>query len=79
MTPPPGPLINTDSLQGGGVGHRGCPHQPQKRGGTDGQPQAGCEPGTGLPPQGHADRPQNHDQPSGLAGGWRDEVWEALR
>jgi hypothetical protein len=78
MPPPPGPLVDTNSFQGGGLEHRSCPHQPQERGGTDGQPQAGGEPGTSLPTQGHADRPQDRDQPMGLAGGWRDQVWEAL-
>jgi hypothetical protein len=29
--------------------------------------------------EGHADGLQERDQPVGFAGGWRDEVWKALR
>jgi hypothetical protein len=29
MAPPPGPLIDPNDLEGWGVGHRGCPHQPE--------------------------------------------------
>jgi hypothetical protein len=37
------------------------------------------EPRARLPAEGQTDRPQDGDQPSGFAGGWRDEVWQALR
>jgi hypothetical protein len=29
MTSPPGPLVYPNDLEGWGVGHQGCPHQPE--------------------------------------------------
>jgi hypothetical protein len=54
------------------------PNQAEQSGRTRREPQPGCKSDTGLPTQGHADRAQDGDQPMGLAGRWRDEVWEAL-
>src|SRR5262245_372728 len=49
MTPPPGPRIDTNSLEGWGVGPRGCPHQPEQGRGTGGELPVGREPGSCLP------------------------------
>jgi hypothetical protein len=37
------------------------------------------ETAAGVPAEGHTDRPQDGEQPIGLAGGWRDDVWQAFR
>jgi hypothetical protein len=68
MPPPPGPLVDPDGLQGGNVGYRGRPHQPEEGGRTGRQPQLGGESGTRVPSQSDADGLQGVDQPRGLAG-----------
>jgi hypothetical protein len=38
MAAPPGPLVDAEGLQGGDVGYRGRPHQPEEGGCTGRQP-----------------------------------------
>src|SRR5262245_31398991 len=46
---------------------------------TGREPQARSETGPGLPTNGHADHPENRDEPVGFAGIRGDQVREALR
>jgi hypothetical protein len=79
VSPPPGPLVYADDLQGWRRGHRGGPHQAEQGRWTGGEPQASGESGTSIAAESHADGPEDGGQPMGVAGGWRDEVWQALR
>ena len=79
VPPSPGPLVDTDGLQGWGARHWGRPHQPEQGGWTGRQAQASGESSPRLPAQRHADGPQDCGQPVGFAGGWRDNVRQALR
>ena len=54
------------------------PHQAEQGGRTGRDPQASGEPGPCLPAYGHADRPENRDEPVGFAGVCCHELWEAL-
>jgi hypothetical protein len=76
--PPPGPLVDADCLQGCHGSDRNSPYQPEQHGSTGRRPQAGREPGSRLPAQRHANRQQDGDEPSRVAGGWRHEIWQAL-
>jgi hypothetical protein len=66
MASPPGPLVDTDGLQHGGVGYGGCSHQPEQGGWTGSEQEAGRQSGPCLPTQGDTDAPQDGGQPGGL-------------
>ena len=78
MTSPPGPLVYPNDLEGWGVGHRGCPHQPEQGRWTGRELQAGREPGPCLPAQRHANGPEDCHQSMGFASIGRDEFRQAL-
>jgi hypothetical protein len=76
---PPGPFIDADGLQGWHGWYRSRPHQPEERGRTAPQPQAGREPGARVPTEGHTDRLQGRDELVGFAGEHGTELWWVLR
>jgi hypothetical protein len=78
MAPPPGPLIDAHGLQGWGLRYGGRPHQPEQRGWTGGEPQAGRKPGPSVPAQRQADHSKSGGQSMGVASIGRDEVRQAL-
>jgi hypothetical protein len=79
MTPPPGPLVDADDLEGWDVWCQGRPHQSEEGGRTGREPQAGGESGARVPSQSDADGLQGRDQSTGLPSIRGDEVRQALR
>jgi hypothetical protein len=78
MPPPPRPRIDSDSLQGWRIGHRGCPHQAEHGGGTGGEPQTDGEAGACVPAEGHAERPQDGHQSLSFSRIGGHQLWQAL-
>jgi hypothetical protein len=56
VPPAPRPPVDPDGLQRGGVGPRGRPHQPEQRGWTGGELQAGRQSHAGLAAEGDTER-----------------------
>jgi hypothetical protein len=78
MTPPPGPLINADSLQSWRMGRRRGPHQAEQGRRTGGELQTSGQAGAGVPAQCQADGPKNCGQSMGLSSIGCDEVRQTL-
>ena len=78
MAPPPGPLVDTDDLEGWRGRDRRPPDQAEQRGWTGGEPQAGREPGASIPAQRQTDRPEGCGQSMGVTAISRDEIRQAL-
>jgi len=78
MTPPPGPLVDPNRLEGWHGRDWNPPDQAKPCGGTGGKPQAGGESGPGVPAQGQANRPKSCGQSIRVAAIGCDEVRHAL-
>jgi hypothetical protein len=64
MASPPDPLVDAHRLYASHGREQSPPYQAKQGGRTGRQRQAGREPGPGVPPESHADRPEGGDQPT---------------
>jgi hypothetical protein len=78
MTPPPGPLVDPNRLEGWHGRGRRPPDQAEQRGWTSGEPQAGRESGPSIPAQCQANSLQRCGQSMGVPAIGCDEVRQAL-
>ncbi len=78
MPPPPGPFVDAHRFEGRRGRERSPPDQAEQGGRTNREPQAGGEPGPGVPAEREADRAQSGDESVGFAGVRGDEVRQAL-
>jgi hypothetical protein len=79
MAPPPGPLVETNSLKVWRGRDRRPTDQAEQGGWTGGEPQTAGEVGAGVAAEGHADRPQDGDQSPGFSRISGHQLWQALR
>jgi hypothetical protein len=78
MAPPPGPLVDTNGLEGWRERDRSPPDQAEQRGWTGGEPQAGGQSGPSVPAQRQTDGLKSCGQSMGVASIGRNEVRQAL-